>query len=75
MLLLLPVRSSLKNIEKEEPIEFVNQITISTLVSQEGQNNNISDSTRFPGLKGLKSLRNNLYFVKLRKDDEFQTLY
>jgi len=57
-------------------MEFVTQIMVAVLVPEEGQDNSIE--SHMPGLVNLKALRgseNEIYFVKLKKHSELQTLY
>ena len=52
------------------------QIVIAVLVPEEGQDNSIE--SHMPGLVNLKAIRqseNEIYFAKLKKHSELQTLY
>ena len=57
-------------------MEFVTQIMVAVMVPEEGQDNSIE--SHMPGLVNLKALRdseNEIYFAKLKKHSELQTLY
>ena len=65
-----------ESIGKEYRMQFVKQIVVAVLVPEEGQDNSID--SHMPGLVNLIAIRDSesdIYFVKLKKHSELQTLY
>ena len=64
------------NIGKEYNMKYVKQIIVAVLIPEEGQDNSID--SHMPGLVNLKAIRQSeheIYFTKLKKHSELQTLY